>query len=224
MRMRTSSWILVWLGLTVAVMPFDQCVHMWSWSNPRGVVRDVLTANDYLSGYPVHLLFVSILLSQVNRKRLVAGYLAAMVGQGLVVDLIKVMVGRGRPLLGKGAYFFQPFAYPDEEMTSFPSGDAAAAMALATLLGIYFPKSRWLFWLLALSAAIARVARSRHFISDVVFGAGVGVIVAMFVVRWLGQSYFVFGPQKDRPLSFPTPGNNWGTISSPEVVFLREPR
>lgn len=222
--MKALFWIVVWLGLTVAVMPFDQMVHMWGWSNPRGAVRDVLTANDYLSGYPVHLLFVSILLSQENRKRLVAGYLAAMVGQGLVVDLIKVLVGRGRPLLGKGAYFFQPFAYPDEEMTSFPSGDAAAAMALATLLGIYFPKSRWLFWVLGLMAAIARVARSRHFISDVVFGAGVGVIVAMFAVRWLGQSYFVFAPQRDCPLPLPAPENNWRTISSPEDVFLREPR
>ncbi len=221
MLKKVSFWLTMWLGLTVLAMPFDQWIHMWGWSNPHGAVRDVLTANDYLSGYPVHLLVLAILFSQVNWKKLVVGYLATMTGQGLVVDLIKLIVGRGRPLLEKGAFFFHPFGYPDSEMTSFPSGDAAAAMALATLLGVYYPRSRWLFWLLALSAGFARVVRDRHFLSDVIFGAGVGIITAMFAVRWFGQSYFMFGLQKDKGRSFTVPKEDWRTDSSPEGVFLR---
>lgn len=224
MLKKASFWLTLWLGLTVLAIPFDQWIHMWGWSNPRGAVRDVLTANDYLSGYPVHLLVLAILLSQVNRKKLAVGYLVTMTSQGLVVDLIKFIVGRGRPLLEKGAFYFHPLGYPNREMTSFPSGDAAAAMALATLLGVYYPRSKWFFWLLALSAGFARVARDRHFLSDVIFGAGVGVIVSMLAIRWFGQSYFVFNPMKDEALSFPTPGDEWRTIPSPEVVFLKELR
>ncbi len=217
-RMKILYWIVLWIILTLTMLPFDQSIHSWVWTSPKGLLRDVLTANDYLSGYPIHLFIISILFAQSNWKKLLSGYLAVMIGQGLVVDLIKILVGRGRPLMEKGAFYFHPFSPPRMEMTSFPSGDATAALALATLLGIYYPKSKWLFWLLALGSGLSRIARGRHFPSDVIFGAGLGVACAVFATHLLGASYYSFGLNQTDALNQSLEVGNWKPTPAPEVV------
>ncbi|MCA9442675.1 MAG: phosphatase PAP2 family protein, partial [Candidatus Omnitrophica bacterium] len=87
---------------------------------------------EYMSGYPIHLLILSILFSCWNRRDLIKGYLLIMIGQGVICDLVKILVGRARPGFGNGPFHFEPFSF-SMDMTSFPSGDACAAMALATL-------------------------------------------------------------------------------------------
>lgn len=188
-RIKGTIWIGVWLGFTLLALPFDRMVYGWVRVRPHGVVRDVLTALDYMAGYPIHLLILSILVSARNRKRLIGGYAVTMIAQGIVSNLIKILVGRARPPLAEGPFHFLPLTLATG-MTSFPSGDATAGMALATLLGIYFPRSRWLFWTLGLAAGLARVVRGRHFLSDVIFGAGLGYACVLLSVRWLGPRYF----------------------------------
>jgi hypothetical protein len=101
---KTASWYVLWLGFMVVVLPYDLWIHGLTWSNPRGALHGVLTANDYLSGYPVPLLVLFILLSQLNRRKLITVYLAVMTGHGLFVDPIKVIMGRGLPLM-RGRHF-----------------------------------------------------------------------------------------------------------------------
>jgi membrane-associated phospholipid phosphatase len=59
-------------------------------------------------------------------------------------------------------------------------------MALATILGLYFPRSRWLFWAIGAWAALGRVTMDRHFLSDVVFGAGLGIACVLVWAECLG--------------------------------------
>lgn len=71
---------------------------------------------------------------------------------------------------------------------SFPSGHAARAFLIAALAGLLGPL--WLaviLWIWAPLVCLARVAMGVHYISDVVAGAIVGVLVA-----WVG---FQFSPQ-----------------------------
>lgn len=71
---------------------------------------------------------------------------------------------------------------------SFPSGHAARAFLIAALAGMLGPL--WLaviLWIWAPLVCLARVAMGVHYISDVVAGAIVGVLVA-----WVG---FQFSPQ-----------------------------
>jgi undecaprenyl-diphosphatase len=67
---------------------------------------------------------------------------------------------------------------------SFPSSHAANIFALAVVLG-----RRWrraLPWLLAVAllVGISRVYLNRHWTSDVVAGAAIGVVTALLVTRW----------------------------------------
>lgn len=97
--------------------------------------------------------------------------------------LLKVVTGRTRPDLGQGAYDFHPFT----SAASFPSGHAAMAFALATTLGDA-SHSTWAtagLYVIATGTAWSRVYDGRHWPSDVLLGAALGVTSAKLVNgRW----------------------------------------
>jgi membrane-associated phospholipid phosphatase len=66
----------------------------------------------------------------------------------------------------------------------FPSGHAATAFVLATVLAVYLPaRWRWIPFVLAALAGIGRMYVGVHFPLDVVGGALWGVVVGTVVVR-----------------------------------------
>jgi membrane-associated phospholipid phosphatase len=85
---------------------------------------------------------------------------------------------------------------------AFPSGHTSAAFAMATTLGDAV-NNRWAtigFYGLATGTGWARLAEEKHWVSDVVAGAGVGFISARFVsgrlrVFGLRAPNFIIGPQ-----------------------------
>lgn len=62
---------------------------------------------------------------------------------------------------------------------AFPSGHAARAGAVAVAMSFAYPSwtVAWLLW--ALLVALARVALSRHYVSDVVAGLIFGILVSL---------------------------------------------
>lgn len=95
------------------------------------------------------------------------------------VELLKEATGRSRPDAGDGAYEFRPFHGGE----SFPSGHSAAAFALATTIGDA-SHSIWVqagLYAVATGTAWSRVYDERHWPSDVVLGAALGVTSAKLV-------------------------------------------
>ncbi len=72
--------------------------------------------------------------------------------------------------------------------SSFPSGHAAGAFVLAAYLARVLPKGRFLWYLLAVGCALARVRYRRHYPGDVILGAGIG----MFAVQAVFAFYTPF--------------------------------
>ena len=61
---------------------------------------------------------------------------------------------------------------------SFPSGHAATTFASATVLARHLgPKATWPALVVASFVSMSRVNQQRHYLSDVVFGAGLGIAV-----------------------------------------------
>jgi lipid A 4'-phosphatase len=109
----------------------------------------------------------------------VPGFLfAAVAASGLTVDLLKVIFGRARPklFLAAGTYDFTWLGL-GASYWSFPSGHAATAAALMTALWCLWPRHLLFYVALAALVAVSRVVIGAHFLSDVVMGAFVAVLI-----------------------------------------------
>lgn len=96
-------------------------------------------------------------------------------GLALVVLIIKFLVRRKRPEGDWGGI------YRTTDPHSFPSGHAARAFLIA-VLGTFLAPG-WLallLWLWAPLVAFSRVTMGVHYLSDVIVGAIVGIIVAFW--------------------------------------------
>jgi undecaprenyl-diphosphatase len=67
---------------------------------------------------------------------------------------------------------------------SFPSSHAANIFALAVVLGRRWRRAVPLLLAVALLVGISRIYLNRHWTSDVVAGAAIGVLTALLVTRW----------------------------------------
>lgn len=92
----------------------------------------------------------------------------------ILVLLIKFRVRRQRPVGEWGRI------YRNTDPHSFPSGHAARAFLIATIASGLGPA--WLaitLWIWAPLVALARVAMGVHYLSDIVAGALLGIVVAI---------------------------------------------
>jgi membrane-associated phospholipid phosphatase len=102
-----------------------------------------------------------------------------------VGELLKWIVGRGRPFVGgeANAFNFAHFA-GTEAYSSLPSGHVITAFALAFAVAAVWPRLRGVMIAYALVIAFTRLVLLAHHPSDVVAGAAVGIIGAMCVRYW----------------------------------------
>jgi membrane-associated phospholipid phosphatase len=114
----------------------------------------------------------------------------------LTVEVIKWVVGRGRPFVGGKAnpFNFAPFN-GTEAYFSFPSSHAATGCALAFAIAAVWPKTRIAMAVYALAIAASRLVLLAHHPSDVVAGGLLGVIGAMAVRYWFAARQLGFAIQ-----------------------------
>jgi undecaprenyl-diphosphatase len=108
-------------------------------------------------------------------------------------ELIKGIVGRGRPFVGGVA---NPFNYSHfswtEAYASFPSGHANTSAALAFAVYALWPRAAIVVWPYAILIAASRLVLLAHHPSDVLAGAIVGTLGAMFVRYWFASRHLLF--------------------------------
>ena len=116
----------------------------------------------------------------------------------LAGELIKWIVGRGRPFVGGKAnpFNFEPFA-GTEAYASFPSAHAITAFALAFAVAAVWPRARAVMIVYALLIAATRLVLLAHHPSDVVAGALIGVVGAMSVRYWFAARRLGFAIHRD---------------------------
>ncbi len=84
---------------------------------------------------------------------------------------------------------------PDGSRYSFPSGHSASSFATAAVLERHFG---WKVGLpaygLALYVAVSRLSENKHYLSDVIFGAGIGIVSGRAVTVGRGAQTFAMSP------------------------------
>jgi membrane-associated phospholipid phosphatase len=100
------------------------------------------------------------------------------------VLVLKSALGRARPQSGASSTEFHPFSIRANH-TSFPSGHATSAFAVATTLADQSQET-WvdlLSYSLASLVALSRVQADKHWISDVFAGSAIGYFTAKKICR-----------------------------------------
>jgi membrane-associated phospholipid phosphatase len=122
----------------------------------------------------------------------------AVAASSLVTEVLKYSIGRGRPFVGgeANAFHFSHFA-GNPAYYSFPSGHATTAFALALAVSAVWPQTRVAMAVYALIIAATRLVLLAHHPSDVVAGAMVGIVGAMFVRYWFAARRLGFAIQRD---------------------------
>jgi membrane-associated phospholipid phosphatase len=106
--------------------------------------------------------------------------LRAIIVSQVITQGIKVTVRRDRPT---------------GECCAFPSGHASATFATASVLERHLGyRGSWPTFLIATYVGMSRLHDNRHFLSDVVFGAAVGVASGWTVVGRHGRSSYTLAP------------------------------
>lgn len=127
----------------------------------------------------------------------------------LTGEVLKGVVGRGRPFVGGAdhAFTFSHFAWT-EAYASFPSGHATTSCALAFAVAALWPRLRAVMIAYAVIIIGTRLVLLAHHPSDVLGGALNGVLGAMLVRYWFAARRLAFVIRNDGsivPRHGPTP-------------------
>jgi membrane-associated phospholipid phosphatase len=195
-RALPSSDSAIWAGIgtaaTIGVHPFDDAATVRLETAQEGTLHNVFIPGKFIGETTVQvgLAAATYVVGRVTKRPKVAtaGFeliRAQLITEGLVQGL-KVAVRRERP--------------DASDNRSFPSGHAALTFATATVLQRRFGWARSIpAYIVASYVAAARVTEDKHYVSDVIGGAFVGIIAARTVTRE-GRRFAelapVFGRQK----------------------------
>ncbi len=110
-------------------------------------------------------------------------FIASLTLGSAVLHAIKLVLGRRRPRddMEMGLYGFMPLSF-NLDYNSFPSGHALTICCVAVIFSCVWP-SLWPLWFgVAAVLAVTRTLLTAHFLSDVLIGAGIGLIAAREVL------------------------------------------
>lgn len=170
-------------ALLVPMATFDSPVLERVQRGTRGVVYDFLHAANPLGGpkaapAAAALFATTLLTDDTHLQDAAFTSLQSILYAGTASYALKYTFGRLRPETGAGVGEFDMFS----GNTSFPSGHTATAFALVTPWVLYYP-GPVTYGLMALpvGTAVARIAKDRHWPTDVLAGAAIGYMTARFL-------------------------------------------
>lgn len=178
-------WAALSCGLlAVLATPLDQPLAAWvaRTSFPSELLNLLLIGERFGHGFGAAVIVVAVWTLHC-RRRLAMRIAACAAFSGLAASVLKVWIGRVRPNAGHlpwpSGFWLRLGEGPFDYVTkSFPSGHAATAVGLAVGLTWLFPRGRWLFAALALLTAVQRLQSGAHYLSDVLAGAALALLIS----------------------------------------------
>jgi membrane-associated phospholipid phosphatase len=110
-------------------------------------------------------------------------FIASLTLGSAILHAIKLVLGRRRPRddMEMGLYGFMPLSF-NLDYNSFPSGHALTICCVAVIFTCVWPMFWPIWFTVAALLAVTRALLTAHFLSDVLIGAGIGLIAAREVL------------------------------------------
>jgi len=154
-----------------------------AWRPPRWIRVWMLAATRLGDGW-LWLATAALLAASGNRglSVLAAGTVAAGIANAVLV-CVKARVRRARPCERARPQSFDvgPLAWFPSDRFSFPSGHALNSFAIGSVIALAFPVAAVPVVAVAASVAASRVVLGLHWLSDVLAGALVGLLIGTAV-------------------------------------------
>lgn len=194
-RKHIAVFLLCCCTIVASVIWIDVPVAWWieshttEWMRRLGSWLEEAGKAHWVLGY---CLAVSLIawrsMRSVAHKHL--ALFASVALSGIAANIIKVLACRSRPplLIEHGIETWNLLGFNTEFLwNSFPSGHASTGLAIALTGSALYPQLRWMFWTVGLAIALGRIMLNVHYVSDVLAGGLLGVVVAMLVNNRLAR-------------------------------------
>lgn len=173
--------ILILIILTTVSFVFDEQIAIWITSFQsealNGIMLGFTNLVSFAVGVPAVLIIIYLLESARRRKVAISHIFIAIVLDVIVVLALKMLIGRARPFENGAVNNVVP-----EVFSSFPSGHSSRAFVIFGLLGKFY-NYKYIFWFFAVLVGFSRVYLGVHYLSDVLAGAIIGMLVAHYTVE-----------------------------------------
>jgi undecaprenyl-diphosphatase len=154
------------------------------WTPPRWVRLWMLCATTFGDGWLWLSVGLALLDGAGRWRRVVAAAAIAAGVANMALVILKRRFRRPRPCdeASHPAFSVRPsryLRYAPSDRFSFPSGHSMNAFALGTVLALTFPWTAPCVGVVAASIAASRVVLGLHFVSDVLVGSVLGVVIGL---------------------------------------------
>ena len=194
---RKSTWVILGMGAAAAALTHtaDQEVNE-HFSNSSGA--GVFAPGKYLGSFYVQVGTASgLYLFGRYAMKPSDGETRTNKVSHLGFDMVRALVISQS--LTQGMKYAVQRDRPTGECCAFPSGHASAAFATASVLERHLGyRGAWPTFVVASYVAVSRIKDNRHYLSDVVFGAALGIASGWTVVGRHGRSEYTMIPMPTR--------------------------
>lgn len=200
-RMTARRWIIAFalFGLAFALASWLDRPAFWALFDPSVTEEDWYWMLRVLGDLRVWAVVSSLLLLAGLRWQRPASVMLGAVFGGAITELGKLLIGRERPIengipqitqnpddplyIWKGLFG----AFGDSSNLGIPSSHTGVAVGASAALALLFPRVGWLMLPLAMGCGVSRMLTGAHYASDVVLGAGLGLLSGWLAVGLLRE-------------------------------------
>ncbi len=151
-----------------------------AWGDYLDVMNEM--GSKYVSIPSTSIFILSLLTDDDKFQDAAFTSVESLVASVAITAAAKQVIGRARPEQGNGPIHLRPFS----GSVSFPSGHTTLAFAVVSPWVFYYPGPlTYSLFVLSASTGIARIAKDKHWPTDVLAGAAVGVLTG----RWLSRRH-----------------------------------
>jgi len=186
------DWLKIGISVsaTIAVMPFDERItnstqgHQRYYSSAPVEGGRIYGEWYSIGGVAGVFALYGLIAHDTAAKKISIELLQAGLYSEIVTTVLKIAIGRERPVSSQNAFTYRPFSLWDYNLQSMPSGHTTSAFALSTIMSRHARSTalKILAYVPAGFTMFSRIYQHQHWLSDEVLAAAIGYFTGNWVV------------------------------------------